>query len=74
MSKPLPLRVWDRRAGKLVTEWMSDSTQTYETHPRRSLRNWLESHPLYDWMLAFYQNSSWSRVRSRRSSASMPST
>jgi phosphatidylserine decarboxylase len=61
MSKPRPLQIWDRRARKRVTEWMKDSPQTYETHPRRSLRNWLESHPLYDWALAVYQNSSLSR-------------
>ena len=60
MSKPIPLHVWDRRADKLVTEWMADSPQTYESHPRRSLRVWLESHPIYDWMLAFYENSRWS--------------
>jgi phosphatidylserine decarboxylase len=61
MSKPRPLEIWDRAANKRVTEWMKDSPQTYETRPRRSLRNWLESHPLYDWALAFYQNSGWSR-------------
>jgi hypothetical protein len=61
ISKPRPLQIWDRRADERVTEWMKDSPQTYETHPRRSFRNLLESHPLYDWALALYQNSSWSR-------------
>lgn len=57
MSKPLPLPVWDRKAGKLFHDFMDDSTSTYESRPHRSLTNWLESHPLYDWMLAAYQNT-----------------
>jgi phosphatidylserine decarboxylase len=57
MSKPLPLPVWDRKAGQLFEEWMEDSNATYETRPRRSLTNWLESEPLYDWLLAAYQHS-----------------
>jgi phosphatidylserine decarboxylase len=36
---------------------MDDSPSTYESEPRRSLNQWLESHPLYDWLLAAYQNS-----------------
>jgi phosphatidylserine decarboxylase len=36
---------------------MDDSPSTYESQPRRSLNQWLESHPLYDWILAAYQNS-----------------
>src|SRR5438094_9701308 len=56
-ARPLPLPLWDRRAGKLVYEFMDDSPSTYESQPRRSLNQWLESHPLYDWILAAYQNS-----------------
>ncbi len=57
MAKPLPLPVWDRKAGKLVEEFMDDHPSTYESEPRRSLTQWLESEPLYDWLLAAYQNS-----------------
>ena len=56
-ARPLPLPLWDRRAGKLVYEFMDDAPGTYESQPRRSLNQWLESHPLYDWILAAYQNS-----------------
>jgi len=57
MAKPLPLPVWDRRAGKLIEEYMDDHPSTYESRPRRSLNQWLESEPLYDWLLAAYQNT-----------------
>jgi len=57
MSKPLPLPVWDRKAGKLLNEFMADHPSTYESRPRRSLTQWLESEPLYDWLLAAYQNT-----------------
>lgn len=57
MAKPLPLPVWDRKAGKLVQEFMDDHPSTYESMPRRSLTQWLESEPLYDWLLAAYQNT-----------------
>lgn len=60
MSQPLPLPVWDRKAGKLIQEFMEDHPSTYESHPRRSLKQWLESEPVYDWLLALYQNSGWS--------------
>jgi phosphatidylserine decarboxylase len=30
MSKPLPLPVWDRKAGKLFNEFMADHPSTYE--------------------------------------------
>jgi phosphatidylserine decarboxylase len=53
----LPLPVWDRKAGKLVEEFMEDHPSTYESKPRRSLTQWLESEPLYDWLLAAYQNT-----------------
>jgi phosphatidylserine decarboxylase len=57
MAKPLPLPVWDRRRGKLVRELMDDHQATYESHPRRSITQWLESQPIYDWLLAAYQNT-----------------
>jgi phosphatidylserine decarboxylase len=57
MANPLPLPVWDRRAGRLTEEFMVDHPSTYESTPRRSLTQWLESEPLYDWLLAAYQNS-----------------
>jgi phosphatidylserine decarboxylase len=36
---------------------MDDHPSTYESRPRRSLTQWLESEPLYDWLLAAYQNT-----------------
>jgi phosphatidylserine decarboxylase len=60
MSKPLPLPVWDRQTGKLVRDFMDDSTATYESRPHRSLTQWLQSHPAYDWLLAAYQNTTFS--------------
>ena len=57
MAKPLPLAVWDRHAGRLIEEFMDDHPSTYESRPRRSLNQWLESEPLYDWLLAAYQNT-----------------
>ncbi|HUD87952.1 MAG TPA: phosphatidylserine decarboxylase [Xanthobacteraceae bacterium] len=57
MAKPLPLPVWDRQAGTLVSEFMDDHPATYESKPDRSITQWAESQPLYDWLLAAYQNS-----------------
>jgi phosphatidylserine decarboxylase len=57
MSTPLPLPVWDRQTGKLISEWMDDSKATYESKPRRSIKQWLESEPVYDWFLAAYQHT-----------------
>jgi phosphatidylserine decarboxylase len=57
MAKPIPLPVWDRKAGKLLEEWMDDSKATYESRPHRSITQWLESEPIYDWLLAAYQHS-----------------
>jgi phosphatidylserine decarboxylase len=57
MSKPLPLPVWDRRAGHLFNEFMDDRKATYESRPFRSLRQWLEAQPAYDWLIAAYQNT-----------------
>jgi phosphatidylserine decarboxylase len=57
MAKPLPLPVWNRKAGHLFQEFMGDHPSTYESKPRWSLTQWLESEPLYDWLVALYQNS-----------------
>ena len=57
-ARPEPLPVWDRRGGKKLEEFMDDAPQTYETRPRRSLRQWLEAQPLYDWLIALRQESS----------------
>jgi len=57
MSKPLPLPVWDRKAGELIQDFMDDSPSTYESRPRPSLTQWLQSYPMYDWLLAPYQNT-----------------
>src|SRR5947209_19604915 len=56
-SKPLPLPVFDRKAGRLIEEFMDDAPSTYESAPRRSLNQWLESHPLYDWLLRSSRNT-----------------
>jgi hypothetical protein len=62
--KPRPLPVWDRRAGKLVQEFMDDHpaiyAAIYDTRPRRSMTQWLESRRLNDWLIAAYQNGHWS--------------
>jgi phosphatidylserine decarboxylase len=63
MSKPLPLPVWDRRSGKLIEEFLDDSPCTYESKPRRSLSNLLQSHPVYDWCVGAYQNT---RISARK--------
>ena len=57
MAEPLPLPVWDRKAGKEIQEFMDDHPSTYESKPRRSLTQWLESEPLYDWLVALYQST-----------------
>jgi phosphatidylserine decarboxylase len=57
MSKPLPLPVWDRRSGTLFDEFMDDRPTTYESRPRRSVRQWLESQPIVDWVLAAKQQT-----------------
>src|SRR4051812_42669134 len=59
-GRPLPLRVWDREAGKLIQEFMDDHPATYDSRPRRSVTQWLESRRAYDWLIAAYQNSRWS--------------
>lgn len=57
MGEKRPLPVWDRQAGKLFQEYLPDSGSTYETKPGRSLNQWIESHPLYDWLLAAYYDT-----------------
>jgi hypothetical protein len=51
-AKPLPPAVRDRQRGRRVSELMDDRAATYENRPRRSLKQWPESEPLYDWLLA----------------------
>jgi phosphatidylserine decarboxylase len=60
MSKPTPLTVFDRRAGHTFQEFMDDSPATYENHPSEARDQWLEAHPLYDWLVAMWQNTRWS--------------
>jgi phosphatidylserine decarboxylase len=57
MSDPKPLPLWDRQAQRLTQEFMTDSPATYESRPHRSLTNWLQSQPAYDWLLAAYQHT-----------------
>jgi phosphatidylserine decarboxylase len=56
-SRARSLPVWGRRAEKRFEEFMEDAPQTYETRPQRSVRQWLEAQPLYDWLIALYQES-----------------
>jgi phosphatidylserine decarboxylase len=60
MSKPLQLTIWDRDGRRHVTEFMDDNPSTYESEPGHSFNQWLQSHPLYDWMIAAYQNTRFS--------------
>ena len=57
MSNPKPLPLWDREAQTLTQEYMTDSLPTYESRPHRSLANWVQSQPAYDWLVAAYQNT-----------------
>jgi phosphatidylserine decarboxylase len=59
-SRARPVPVWDRRDGKLFEEFMDDAPQTYETRPRPSPRQWLEAQPMYDRLIALYQESPFS--------------
>jgi phosphatidylserine decarboxylase len=60
MSTPTPLTVFDRSRGQPFQEFMDDSPATYESHPSEATDQWLEAHPLYDWFVALWQNTSWS--------------
>ena len=57
MAKPRPLPVWDRRNRRLLQELLDDHPSTYETRPTRSATAWLQSQPLYDWIVAAVQNT-----------------
>ena len=59
-ARPEPVPVWDRSTERLFQEFMEDAPQTYETQPERSLRQWLEAQPLYDRLIALYQESRFS--------------
>jgi phosphatidylserine decarboxylase len=59
-SKPTPLTVFDRHTGHTFEEFMDDSPATYESHPLRAWDQWLEAHPLYDWLVALWQDTRWS--------------
>jgi phosphatidylserine decarboxylase len=39
---------------------MDDHKVTYESQPRRSITQWIKSHPLYDRLDAAYRNTRWS--------------
>jgi len=39
---------------------MDDHKPTYESQPRRSITQWIKSQPLFDWLVAAYQNTRWS--------------
>lgn len=39
---------------------MDDHPASYDSRPRRSPTQWLKSQPLYDWLLAAYQNTRYS--------------
>jgi phosphatidylserine decarboxylase len=58
MTKPQALPVWDRNKGKLIQEFSDDLASTYETRPGLSPTAWLESQPLYDWLVSAMQHSS----------------
>ncbi|CCD84868.1 Putative Phosphatidylserine decarboxylase [Bradyrhizobium sp. ORS 285] len=60
MSKPLPLPVRDRASGRVFQEFMDDSPATYESEPRRSWMQWLQSQPAVDWLIAAYQDTRFS--------------
>ena len=57
MGQSRPLPVWNRRTGEMSEERHPDTQATYETQPRRSPMQWLESHPLFDWLLAAYYDT-----------------
>jgi phosphatidylserine decarboxylase len=61
MSNPRPLPVYDRSAGKLFNDFLEDHPTTYESEPLRSVTQWLESQPVYDWLAAAFQHAPWSR-------------
>ena len=60
MSDPKPLPLWDRKTKTLTQEFMPDSPATYESRPHRSITNWFQSRPSYDWLVSAYQNTRFS--------------
>jgi phosphatidylserine decarboxylase len=44
----------------MISEFMDDSSATYESQPRRSIMQWLGSSPTWDWLVAAYQNTPFS--------------
>jgi phosphatidylserine decarboxylase len=56
MARPKSLPVWDRKNQRLFEEFLEDHQSTYETRPRRSPTAWLESQPVYDWLVSAMQN------------------
>jgi len=65
MAKPIPLAVWDRRTRQVHEDWMDDGKSHYESRPRRSPTQWLESQPIVDWFYAGLQQTRWSARKIR---------
>ncbi|WP_461222003.1 phosphatidylserine decarboxylase [Methylobacterium sp. CM6247] len=65
-ADPKSLKLWDRDKGRSVEEWLPDHQATYETRPRRSPLQWLQSTPLYDRFYALYQDAPWTAIRNER--------
>jgi phosphatidylserine decarboxylase len=65
MSKPIPLATWDRESRKVQNDWMDDGKSHYESEPRSSPTQWLESQPLFDWFNAALQRTRWSARKIR---------
>jgi phosphatidylserine decarboxylase len=61
MAKPIPLAVWDRRTREVHKDWMDDGKSHYESEPRRSPTQWIESQPIFDAFYAALQRSRFSR-------------
>ena len=57
MSQPIPLQVWDRRADKVVEEWIEDYPDTYETKPQRTPSQWIQSFRLFDKLYSYTQRT-----------------
>jgi phosphatidylserine decarboxylase len=60
MAKPIPLTIWDRETRKVRNDWMDDGQSHYESEPRMSPTQWLESQPAIDWVIAALQRTRWS--------------
>ncbi|CCE05242.1 hypothetical protein BRAS3843_1330007 [Bradyrhizobium sp. STM 3843] len=44
----------------MFEEFLVDSRATYESEPHRSLAEWVQSQPAMDWLIATYQDTSFS--------------